>query len=318
MDIIVTGGAGFIGSHLCESLLHRGNKVTALDNFITGDHKNIAHLKNNSNFKIIEHDVTKEINFKLPKVKQIFHLAGPASPVDYTKYPIETMLANSQGTFNMLNIAQTLNARVLIASTSEVYGDPLEHPQNEEYWGNVNCTGPRSCYDESKRFSEALAFSFKRKLNADICIARLFNTYGERMRANDGRVVPNFVMQALSNSNITIYGDGLHTRSFCYVLDIVKGLQLLMDSSETGPINLGNPEEMTILQFAKKIKKVVKSKSEFEFDPLPVDDPHRRRPDISKAKSLLGWKPIVNLDQGLKNTIGWFANQASELELVES
>ncbi len=318
MTVIVTGGAGFIGSHLCESLLSKGHKVVAIDNYITGNPRNVAHLKNNKNFELIEHDVSKVLKAKLPVAKQIFHLAGPASPDDYVKYPIETLLANSQGTFNALELAKKNKARIVIASTSEVYGDPLEHPQSEEYWGNVNCIGPRSCYDESKRFSEALSMAFMRKHKVNIGIVRIFNTYGERMRSNDGRVVPNFVAQALENKDITIYGDGLHTRSFCYVSDLVRGLQALMDSQETGPINIGNPQEMTVIELAKKIKEITKSKSKLEFKSLPTDDPHRRRPDISKAKSLLGWEPIVSLEEGLGKTLNWFSGAEAEPGLVEA
>lgn len=304
--IIITGGAGFIGSHLSESLVS-DYRVICIDNFITGRKKNVAHLLSNKNFALIEHDVTKPVKID-EKVKYIFHMASPASPIDYQLRPIETMLANSFGAYNMLELAKEKNARILLASTSEVYGDPKEHPQKETYWGNVNSIGPRSCYDESKRFAEALAMSYLKEHKVDIRLARIFNTYGPRMREDDGRVIPNFITQALQNKPITAYGDGSQTRSFCYVSDLVEGLKRFMfkDSLSGEVINIGNPEERTILQTAKIVKQIIGSSSEIIFKELPRDDPLRRNPDISKAKKLLSWTPKVSFDAGLKKTVEAF------------
>lgn len=304
--IIVTGGAGFVGSHLCDALVN-DYKVICIDRFVTGRKSNVSHLSGNKNFALIEQDVTKAFKISGP-VSYIFQLASPASPIDYQERPIETMLANSLGTYNMLEIAKEKNARILLASTSEVYGDPKEHPQKETYWGNVNPIGIRSCYDESKRFAEALAMSYFRQYNVDIRIARIFNTYGPRMRANDGRIIPNFISQALSNNPITVYGSGSQTRSYCYVLDLVDGLKKFMfQSSLSGEvINLGNPKEHTVLETAKIVKKTVGSHSEIIFRDLPKDDPTRRNPDISKAKKLLLWEPKISFEEGLKKTIDAF------------
>jgi len=302
---VVSGGAGFIGSHLCDFLLAKGNKVICIDNFVTGSRKNIAHLEGNKNFSLLEADITQEFEVK-EKVDEVYNLSSPASPVDFPKIPIEILLVNSIGTKNLLELAAKNKARFLEASTSEVYGDPLEHPQKETYWGNVNCTGVRSCYDEGKRFSEAIVMAFWRKKNLQTKIARIFNTYGPRMRAEDGRVIPNFINQALRGEPITVYGNGKQTRSFCFVSDLVEGLFKLMQSSFSDPVNLGNPNEMNMLELAEKVKAFTGSKSEISFKPLPVDDPAKRRPDISRAKKELGWEPKVSFEEGLKKTIDFF------------
>jgi len=303
--VLITGGAGFIGSHLCEFLLEKGFKVICLDNFVTGAEKNIAHLKNNENFSLIVHDVSKHIDIKEP-IDYVLHFASPASPIDYQKIPIQTLKAGSLGTHNTLGLALAKKAKYLLASTSEVYGDPKVNPQPESYWGNVNPTGPRGCYDEAKRFAEALTMAYHRIHNVDTKIVRIFNTYGPRMRKDDGRVVPNFITQVLENKPITIYGDGKQTRSFCYVSDLIEGIFKLMMSNINDPVNLGNPEEHTILEFAEIIKDLTKSKNEVVFEKLPIDDPHVRCPDISKAKRELDWQPRIFIEQGLKETIGWF------------
>jgi len=305
MKVLVTGGAGFIGSFLCERLLEEVYDVICLDNFSTGKKSNIAHLMTNQKFKLIEHDITKPIDLK---IDYIFHLASPASPVDYQKLPIETSMANSIGTFNMLELARKSNARFLLASTSEVYGDPLEHPQRETYWGNVNPFGVRSCYDESKRFAETLTMSFFRKYDLDVRIARIFNTFGQRMRKDDGRVIPNFIVQVLSGQPITVYGDGKQTRSFCYITDMIDGLMKLMfkDNLSGQVVNLGTTEERTIISLARLIKDLTQSKSKIIFKPLPEDDPTRRKPDITKVKKMLNWEPRVDFVKGLKETIEWF------------
>lgn len=304
MRSIITGGAGFIGSWLCESLLNEGHEVISVDNFITGSEKNISHLRKNKSFRLIRHDVSKPMKIA-SKIDYVFHLASPASPVHYQKHPIETMLANSAGTYNMLELARKNSAKFMFASTSEVYGNPKEHPQKETYWGNVNPVGPRSCYDESKRFGEALVMSFQRG-SLDARIVRIFNTYGPRMQSNDGRAVPNFINQAIRNKPITIYGSGKQTRSFCYVTDMVSGIKKAMFSGNRDIINLGNPEESTILEIAKRIKSLSDSGSEIIFKPLPADDPIRRKPDITRAKKTLKWEPKTKLDAGLKETIEWF------------
>jgi len=306
--IIVTGGAGFIGSHLMDALIET-NKVICIDNLVTGNDMNIKHLMKNKNFIFIKHDVSEPIKIE-GKVDRIYHLSSPASPVDYQKLPVETMMVNSLGTRNMLELAKTKDARFLLASTSEVYGDPEKHPQREDYWGNVNPVGPRSCYDESKRFAEALAMAYYRVHGVDVRIARIFNTHGPRMRTNDGRVIPNFITQALEGIPITVY-DGKQTRSFCYVSDMVDGLIRLMESGYAGePFNLGNPDERKIIDVAKKVKQMTGSKSEIVFRPLPQDDPARRKPDINKSKSKLGWEPKIGFDDGLKKTIDWFRENA--------
>ena len=302
---LITGGAGFIGSHLCEFLLGKGFRVICLDNFITGDKNNIKHLRNNKNFLLMEHNVSEHIKIDGP-VDYVLHFASPASPVDYQKIPIQTLKAGSLGTHNTLGLALAKKAKYVLASTSEVYGDPEVNPQPESYWGNVNPVGPRGCYDEAKRFAEALVMAYHRIHNVDIRIVRIFNTYGPRMRKDDGRVVPNFITQALQNEPITVYGDGNQTRSFCYVSDLVEGIYELMISGINEPVNLGNPEDHTILEFAEIIKKLAKSKSKIVFKKLPVDDPHVRCPDIGKAKKELGWEPKTGLKEGISKTIGWF------------
>ncbi len=308
MNILVTGGAGFIGSHLCEFLLGKGHKVICMDNFITGDKKNISQLMENKNFRFIHQDVTNYISLG-EKIDLVMHLASPASPVDYQKIPIQTLKVGSLGTHNCLGLALRHKAKFLIASTSEIYGDPLVNPQPESYLGNVNCIGLRGCYDEAKRFSEAITMAYHRIHKLDTKIARIFNTYGERMRLDDGRVVPNFIGQALSGKSLTVYGDGKQTRSFCYVSDMVEGLYRLAMSDINEPVNLGNPDEKTIIEFAKIIIKLTNTKSKIEFKQLPEDDPKTRRPDISKAKKLLKWEPKISLEDGLKRTIGYFRNQ---------
>lgn len=308
---LVTGGAGFIGSHLCDSLIEKGFKVTCLDNLLTGSKNNIEHLIGNPNFEFIEEDVVNSESvrqFTGLTVDFIFHLASPASPIDYQNHPEETLLVNSMGTLNVLNLAKDKNAKVLIVSTSEVYGDPKESPQKETYWGNVNSFGPRSCYDESKRFAEAATYVFLNKYAVDARIVRIFNTYGPRMQKDDGRVVSNFINQCLRNEPITVYGEGSQTRSFCYVSDMVEGLIKAMFSENTkGQVfNLGNPEEYTMNDFAQKIKKMTGVSSEIIYKDLPPDDPKQRRPDISKAERVLDWKPVVSVDEGLQKTIGYY------------
>lgn len=305
MRTIITGGAGFIGSHLSDYLLDKGNEVICIDNFCTGHINHIKHSLNNKSFRFIKHDITESFNI-YGKIDQIYHLASRASPVDYQKYPIHTALTNSIGTNNLVKLALKKNATLLFSSTSEAYGEPKVHPQREDYWGNVNPVGIRSCYDESKRFGEALLMAYHRSKNAKIKIVRIFNTYGPRLRPGDGRVISNFIIQCLKNEPITIYGDGKQTRSFCYVSDTVDGLFKMINSGEIGPKNIGNPNEITILNLAKKIKKLTKSNSEFVFKELPKDDPTKRRPDISKARKLLNWKPEINMNDGLIKTINWF------------
>jgi dTDP-glucose 4,6-dehydratase len=304
-NVLVTGGAGFIGSWLCENLVDEYN-VICVDNFITGKSDNVSHLLKRKNFTLIKHDVSKPLTYD-NDIQYVFHLSSPASPVDYQRFSIETMLVNSLGTYNMLNLAKDEHARFLLASTSEVYGDPLEHPQKEEYWGNVNPVGPRSCYDESKRFAEALAMAYNRREKLDIRIARIFNTYGPMMRIDDERVIPNFIKQSLHNKPITVYGDGKQTRSFCYISDMVDGLRKLMFSNTPEKIfNLGNPQEFTVLELANLVKRLTQSDSKIVFVNLPEDDPSKRKPDISKAKKYLGWYPKVKLDDGLKHTVRAF------------
>jgi dTDP-glucose 4,6-dehydratase len=305
MRVLVTGGAGFIGSHLCDRLLSMGHKVIALDNLITGSTDNIAHLAGRNDFNFILHDVTEYIYIS-GDLDFIFHLASPASPVDYLTFPIQTLKVGALGTHKTLGLAREKDAGFLLASTSEVYGDPLVHPQPETYWGNVNPVGPRGVYDEAKRYAEALVFAYMRFHGLDTKVARIFNTYGPRMRANDGRVVPSFVCQALRNEKLTIFGDGSQTRSFCFVSDTVEGLLRLMESSEHGPINIGNPAEMTISDFARFVIDATGSTSSIEYSDLPVDDPKIRRPDIGRARELLGWEPVVTLEKGLGKTVEFF------------
>ena len=311
MRILVTGGAGFIGSHLIDRLMKQGHDIICLDNFFTGHKRNIRHWIDNPYFELIRHDITEPIRLE---VDQIYHLACPASPVHYQYNPVKTIKTNVLGTLNMLGLAKRVKARFLLASTSEVYGDPDVHPQPEEYRGNVNCIGIRSCYDEGKRVAETLAFDYHRQNNVDIRIMRIFNTYGPRMFENDGRVVSNFIVQALKGIPLTVYGDGSQTRSFCYVADLVEGMMRLMNGDHIGPINIGNPGEYTILQLAETIQKMINPDTELAFKPLPQDDPKQRQPDITKAKSLLGWEPTINLEQGLKLTIEDFRSRLEEVE----
>ena len=303
--VLVTGGAGFLGSHLCERLLERGDEVLCVDNFYTGSRRNIRHLLDNPAFEVLRHDVTFPLYVE---VDQIYNLACPASPIHYQNDPIQTTKTSVSGAINMLGLAKRLRIPILQASTSEVYGDPTVHPQREEYWGNVNPIGPRSCYDEGKRCAETLFFDYHRQLGIRIKVARIFNTYGPRMHPNDGRVVSNFIVHALEGRPITIYGDGTQTRSFCYVDDTVDGLIRLMDSPDevTGPINIGNPNEMSVRELAEKVIAKTGSKAELEYCNLPADDPKQRQPDIAQARALLGWEPTVPLDDGLDKTIGFF------------
>lgn len=306
MRVLVTGGAGFIGSHLCETLLNLGNEVVCLDNFFTGTKKNISHLLDCHSFELIRHDITEPI---LLEVDRIYNLACPASPVHYQYNPVKTVKTSVMGTINLLGMAKRVKARMLQASTSEVYGDPQVHPQTEDYWGNVNPIGIRSCYDEGKRVAETLMMDYHRQNGVDVRIIRIFNTYGPKMAENDGRVVSNFITQALRGDDITVYGKGNQTRSFCYVSDLVDGIIRMMDCNGfTGPVNLGNPAETTILEFAEKIIKLTGSNSKIIFKPLPADDPKQRQPDISLAGEKLGWKPVVSVDDGLKKTIDYFSS----------
>jgi UDP-glucuronate decarboxylase len=297
MRILVTGGAGFIGSHLIDRLMKEGHEVICLDNFYTGNKHNLLQWLDNPHFELIRHDITEPIRLE---VDQIYHLACPASPIHYQYNPIKTVKTNVIGTLNMLGLAKRVKARFLLASTSEVYGDPEVHPQVEEYRGSVNPIGIRSCYDEGKRIAETLAFDYYRENNVEIRVARIFNTYGPRMLENDGRVVSNFVAQALQGIPLTVYGEGQQTRSFCYVADLVEGLIRLMNGEHTGPINLGNPDEYTILELAQAVQTLINPDAKIKFEPLPADDPRRRRPDITKAKTLLNWQPTIPLQDGLK------------------
>ena len=309
MRILLTGGAGFLGSHLAERLLKEGHQVVCMDNLITGNTDNIAHLSGNENFEFIKHDVSKYIYVK-GKIDAVMHFASPASPIDYLEHPIKTLKVGSLGTHNALGVAKEHNARFLLASTSEVYGDPLVNPQPETYWGNVNPIGPRGVYDEAKRFGEAITLAYHRAHGVDTKIVRIFNTFGERMRVHDGRVVPNFVDQALKGEPLTVYGDGAQTRSFCYVSDLVEGIYRLLNSDLNEPVNIGNPREMSIVQFAEKIIELTGSASKIVYEDLPINDPKVRRPDITKAKEKLGWEPVVELEDGLKRTIAFFKAKA--------
>ncbi len=302
---VVTGGAGFLGSHLCERLLAEGHRVTAVDNLLTGSRDNIAHLFGPPAFSFVEHDVTRPFEIAGP-VDYVLHFASPASPIDYLELPIQTLKVGSLGTHNALGLAKAKGARLLLASTSEVYGDPLIHPQPETYWGNVNPIGPRGVYDEAKRFAEAMTMAYHRVHALEVRIVRIFNTYGPRMRLRDGRVVPNFLSQALLDQPLTVYGDGGQTRSFCFVSDQIDGIYRLLLSDAKSPVNIGNPHEMTILEFAERIKALTGSASKIVFEPLPEDDPKTRQPDITLARTLLGWEPKVDLDQGLLTTIAYF------------
>jgi len=309
MRILVTGGAGFIGSHLCERLLSEGNEVLCLDNFFTGRRENIFHLLDDPCFELLRHDVTEPI---LLEVDQIYNLACPASPVHYQYNPVKTVKTSVMGAINMLGLAKRVRARILQASTSEVYGDPLVHPQTEDYWGNVNPIGLRSCYDEGKRLAETLMTDYHRQNKVDIRIARIFNTYGPRMLENDGRVVSNFIVQALRGESLTLYGEGQQTRSFCYVDDLIEGLIRLMNAPNLhDPVNLGNPGEFTIKQLAEEVIKVCESKSGFTYLPLPADDPRQRKPDITRAQDLLGWNPTIPLHEGLRRTVADFKTRVN-------
>jgi len=302
-QILVTGGAGFIGSHLCERLLNEGNKVICLDNFSTGSKDNVQHLLKNKNFELVEHDITEKF---FAEVEQIYNLACPASPVHYQYNPVKTIKTSVLGIINMLELAKKCNARILQASTSEVYGDPKVHPQTENYWGNVNPIGLRSCYDEGKRCAETLIMDYHRYYGVDVRIVRIFNTYGPKMDKNDGRVVSNFIVQALKNEDITVYGDGLQTRSFCYVDDLVDGIIKLMNSSCIGPVNIGNDSERTILDFAKMIIEMTGAKSKIIYKELPSDDPMQRKPDLTLAKQKLNWQPTTDIKVGIEKTIEYF------------
>ena len=301
---LVTGGAGFIGSHLCKYLLKKNYKVICIDNLITGSLKNLEGIKT-GDFLFVNHDVTEHIDIK-DNINIVFHLSSPASPIDYLQLPIQTLKVGALGTHNILGVAKSKRATILLASTSEVYGDPLIHPQTEEYWGNVNPIGPRGVYDEAKRFAEAITMAYHRQQGLDTRIARIFNTYGPNMRMRDGRVIPNFITQCLKSEDMTTYGDGKQTRSFCYIDDMVDGLFKLISAEYHLPMNLGNPNEITILELASRIKKLTGSNSNIIFNPLPEDDPKVRMPDIRKAKKMLTWEPKVNLEEGLVKTIGWF------------
>lgn len=302
---VVTGGAGFLGSHLCDRLLHEGHRVICIDNLITGSESNLAHLRAHPNFQFIQHDVTNFISVDGP-VDFVFHFASPASPIDYLKFPIQTLKVGSLGTHKALGLAKAKGARFLLASTSEVYGDPLVHPQSEEYWGNVNPIGPRGVYDEAKRFAEAMTMAYHRYHKLDTRIVRIFNTYGERMRIDDGRAIPTFMAQALKNEEVTVFGDGSQTRSVCYVSDLIEGIYRLAMSDYTLPLNIGNPEEVTVLELAKEIIALTRSSSKIVFRPLPQDDPKIRQPDITKAREVLNWEPKVGRKEGLMKTMTYF------------
>ena len=307
--IVVTGAAGFIGSHLCEALLARGDSVVGIDNLSTGDLHNIAHLRA-MDFEFIRHDVTQYIDVD-GQVDYVLHWASPASPIDYLELPIQTLKVGSLGTHNALGLAKAKGAKFVLASTSEVYGDPLVHPQQETYWGNVNPIGPRGVYDEAKRFAEAITLAYHRTHGVDTKIVRIFNTYGPRMRLRDGRAVPAFVSQALANEDVTVFGDGTQTRSFCYVSDLVRGILSLMDANTNEPVNIGNPQELTIEEIARTIVRLVGSRSQIVYRPLPVDDPKQRQPDITRARTLLGWQPEVSLEDGLRTAIEYFKTKVA-------
>lgn len=308
MRVVVTGGGGFVGSHLCEALLRRGDTVCCIDNFCTGEPRNLAHLRGRPNFELVRADLTGDFGVAGP-VDAVAHLASPASPPDYDRMPLETLAVGSRGTENALRLAHVNRARFVLASTSEVYGDPAVHPQPEEYWGHVNPVGPRSVYDEAKRFAEALTTAYRRSVGVDTGILRIFNTYGPRMRPYDGRVVSTFIRQALEGGPLTIHGDGSQTRSFCYVDDLVRGIVTMLDTGEPGPINLGNPSERTVRELADLVLALTGSPSGVEFRPLPVDDPVRRRPVIERAGRMLGWSPRVTMEEGLRYTIAWFMDR---------
>ncbi|HMV48633.1 MAG TPA: SDR family oxidoreductase [Blastocatellia bacterium] len=308
MRILITGGAGFIGSHMVDRLIAEGHQVVAMDNLVTGDLANIAHHRSNPNFEFIHHDISNHIHVAGP-LDWVLNFASPASPIDYMEFPIQTLKVGALGTHNALGLAKAKGAKFFLTSTSEVYGDPLVHPQHEEYWGNVNPIGPRSCYDEAKRFAEAITYAYHRAHGVDVRVVRIFNTYGPRNRVNDGRVVPTFINQALRGEALTVFGEGRQTRSFQYVDDLIEGIRRLMNSSFTKPVNIGNPTELTILEFAKLILALTGSNSEIIYKPLPQDDPKTRRPDNSRAKEVLGWEPRVAVEDGMKRTIDWYRSQ---------
>ena len=305
MRVLVTGAAGFIGSHLCEALIDHGCEVVGMDNFITGSRDNLNHVRDRRGFVFVEHNVTNHIGLEAP-LDWVLHFASPASPLDYLELPIQTLKVGALGTHNALGVARAKGARFLLASTSEVYGDPLVHPQREDYWGNVNPIGPRGVYDEAKRFAEAMTMAYHRVHGFETRIVRIFNTYGPRMRLNDGRAIPAFMTQALRNEPLTVFGDGSQTRSFQYISDLVDGVWRMMQRGTSEPVNLGNPQEMTLLELAKRILRLTNSRSEIVFRPLPVDDPKVRQPDITRARKQLGWEPRVDTDEGLKLTVEWF------------
>jgi dTDP-glucose 4,6-dehydratase len=307
---VVTGGAGFLGSHLCDALLADGWSVVAIDNMLTGRHANLAHLRHEPRFELVEKDICQP--FDVGKVDYVFHFASPASPVDYSTHGIATLKVGSLGTFHALDVAHKYGAKYFVSSTSECYGDPLEHPQKETYWGHVNPIGPRSVYDEAKRFTEAVTMAYRRYHNVDTRIVRIFNTYGPRMQLNDGRVVPNFMKQAIRGEELTVYGNGQQTRSFCYVSDEIDGFMRLSKSAEPLPVNIGNPNEFTILECAKLVLKVVGSNSKIRYEDLPQDDPKQRRPDITKARHLLGWEPKIDLEAGLRLSVDYFRKAVAE------
>jgi UDP-glucuronate decarboxylase len=312
--VLVAGGAGFLGSHLCEALLQRDQRVICVDNFLTGSFDNIAEFRSSPDFELIERDICQPVPLR-ERLDEVYNLACAASPPRYQADPVHTMLTCVNGTLNLLELAARNRARLLQASTSEVYGDPIEHPQQEEHWGNVNCTGPRACYDEGKRAAETLCFDFRRADRVDARVARIFNTYGPRMQRDDGRIISNLIVQALDGAPLTIHGDGTQTRSFCYVSDLVRGLTTLMavEPAPAGPVNLGNPGEFSINELAALVKRQTRARSRPRYLPLPVDDPRRRRPDIARAATLLGWAPEVPLKDGLRQTIAWFSNRQAEL-----
>ena len=308
MRVLVTGAAGFIGSHLCEALLDHGCDVVGMDNFITGSRENLNHVRDRRGFAFVEHNVTNHIGLEAP-LDWILHFASPASPLDYLELPIQTLKVGALGTHNALGVARAKGARFLLASPSEVYGDPLVHPQCEDYWGNVNPIGPRGVYDEAKRFAEAMTMAYHRVHGIETRIVRIFNTYGPRMRLNDGRAIPAFMTQALRSEPLTVFGDGSQTRSFQFISDLVDGIWRMMQRGTTEPVNIGNPQEMTLLELAKRILRLTNSRSEIVFRPLPVDDPKVRQPDITRARTRLGWEPRVDTDEGLKLTVEWFKNK---------
>jgi nucleoside-diphosphate-sugar epimerase len=317
MRVVVTGGAGFLGSHLCDAIIARGDSVACVDNLATGRPDNVAHLMGSPGFTFVEADVSSGLDVPGP-VDAVAHLASPASPPDYLRLPLETLAVGSHGTENALRLAHRHGARFVLASTSEVYGDPAVHPQSEDYWGNVNPVGPRSVYDEAKRFAEALTRAYRDTHSVNAGIIRIFNTYGPRMSARDGRIVTNFITQALNGDPLTIYGDGSQTRSFCYVDDLIRGIVRMIDSAEAGPVNLGNPEEFTVTEFARLVLRLTGSDSPVEHLPLPVDDPTRRCPVITRASQALGWQPQVRVEDGIRRTIEWFRSRPDEVRLAST